>query len=181
MKCTNATETTPWAMVHDRQGDALELKNACNAKDFQADRAEATRLRSARAMSSSARQTAQDKGVHAFGRDSDRSAYAPNAHLASCIAIRGSYYTKVAEAALAGRPIKSTVWGGIKDGMNEPVAVGPSTYSPAGPLMLRLVGRPSTSLCHLRARAGVLQALTTAAIADYDGRLSDPEKSGRFR
>ena len=73
--------------------------------------------------SSAVLQAAQDKGVNAFGWDSDMTAYAPKAHLASAIEIWGGYYTKVAEAALAGKPLKTTVWGGIKDGMNDLVSV----------------------------------------------------------
>jgi len=73
--------------------------------------------------SSSVLQTAQDKGAHAFGWDSDMTAYAPKAHLASVIEVWGGYYVKVAEAALAGKPIKTTVWGGMKEGMNDLVSV----------------------------------------------------------
>jgi len=73
--------------------------------------------------SSAVLQTAQDKGVYAFGWDSDMTAYAPKAHLASCIEIWGGYYTSVAEAALGGKPVKTTVWGGMKDGMNDLVSV----------------------------------------------------------
>jgi simple sugar transport system substrate-binding protein len=76
--------------------------------------------------SSAVLQTAQDKGVNAFGWDSDMTAYAPKAHLASAIEIWGGYYSKVAEAALAGKPLKTTVWGGIKDGMNDLVSVNPA-------------------------------------------------------
>jgi basic membrane protein A and related proteins len=76
--------------------------------------------------SSAVLQTAQDKGVHAFGWDSDMTAYAPKAHLASAIEVWGGYYVKVAEAALAGKPIKTTVWGGMKDGMNDLVSVNPA-------------------------------------------------------
>ena len=68
-------------------------------------------------------QAAQDKGVWAFGWDSDMTAYGPKAHLASAIEIWGGYYTQVAEAMLAGQPIKKTVWGGIKDGMNDLVSI----------------------------------------------------------
>jgi len=73
--------------------------------------------------SSAVLQTAQDKGVYAFGWDSDMTSYGPKAHLASAIEIWGGYYTKVAEDALAGKPLKSTVWGGIKDGLNDLVSV----------------------------------------------------------
>jgi simple sugar transport system substrate-binding protein len=50
-------------------------------------------------------------------------AYAPKAHLASVIEVWGGYYIKAAEAALAGKPIKQTVWGGIKEGMNDLVSL----------------------------------------------------------
>jgi simple sugar transport system substrate-binding protein len=75
--------------------------------------------------SSAVLQTAQDKGAYAFGWDSDMTHYGPKAHLASAIEIWGPYYTSVAEAALAGKPMKTTVWGGIKDGMNDLVSVNP--------------------------------------------------------
>ena len=32
----------------------------------------------------------------------------------------------MAEAALAGKPLKQTVWGGMKDGMNDLVSVNPA-------------------------------------------------------
>jgi simple sugar transport system substrate-binding protein len=73
--------------------------------------------------SSAVLQTAQDKGVHAFGWDSDMSAYAPKAHLASNIEVWGGFYTRAAEAALAGKPLHETTWGGIASGMNDLVAV----------------------------------------------------------
>ncbi|HEY4372804.1 MAG TPA: BMP family ABC transporter substrate-binding protein [Burkholderiales bacterium] len=73
--------------------------------------------------SSAVLQTAADKGVYAFGWDSDMSAYAPKAHLASCVEVWAPYYMKVAEAALAGKPMTTDVWGGIKEGMNDLVSV----------------------------------------------------------
>ena len=81
--------------------------------------------------SSAVLQTAQDKGVYAFGWDSDMTAYAPKAHLASAIEIWGGYYTEVAAAALAGKPLKKMVWGGIKDGMNDLVSVNNSVIPEA--------------------------------------------------
>jgi basic membrane protein A and related proteins len=73
--------------------------------------------------SSATLQTSQDKGVNAFGWDSDMTAYAPKAHLASVIEVWGGFYTKAAEAALAGKPLHQTVWGGIKEGMNDLVSL----------------------------------------------------------
>jgi simple sugar transport system substrate-binding protein len=85
--------------------------------------------------SSAVLQTAQDKGAYAFGWDSDMSAYGPKAHLASAIEVWGGYYTRVAEAALSGKPLKQTVWGGIKDGMNDLVSVSSSLPDPAKKLV----------------------------------------------
>jgi basic membrane protein A len=80
--------------------------------------------------SSAVLQTAQDKGVFAFGWDSDMTAYGPKAHLASAIEIWGGYYGKVTEAALAGKPLKTTVWGGIKEGMNDLVSLSANVPAP---------------------------------------------------
>ncbi|MDB5807199.1 MAG: basic rane lipoprotein [Betaproteobacteria bacterium] len=84
--------------------------------------------------SSAVLQTAQDKGVLAFGWDSDMTQYAPKAHLASCIEVWGPYYTSVAEAAVSGKPMTKAVWGGIKDGMNDLVSVS-SLVPPAAAKM----------------------------------------------
>jgi simple sugar transport system substrate-binding protein len=73
--------------------------------------------------SSSVLQTAQDKGVYAFGWDSDMTAYGPKAHLGSAIEVWGPYYTMVAEAALAGKPFKQNIWWGMKEGMNDFVSI----------------------------------------------------------
>ncbi len=81
--------------------------------------------------SSAVLQAAQDKGVNAFGWDSDMTAYAPKAHLASAVEVWGGYYTKVAEAALAGKPIKTTMWGGMKEGFNDLVSVNASVPAAA--------------------------------------------------
>ncbi len=63
-------------------------------------------------------QTAAEKGVFAFGWNSDMSAVSPKAHLASVTQLWGSYYVKVLTAAAEGKPFKDNVWGGMKEGMN---------------------------------------------------------------
>jgi basic membrane protein A and related proteins len=68
-------------------------------------------------------QAAQDKGVFAFGWDSDQSKAAPKAHLASVIQVWGPYYVQVAKAAVEGKPFKENVWGGMKEGMNQLVTL----------------------------------------------------------
>jgi basic membrane protein A len=73
--------------------------------------------------SSAVLQTAQDKGVYAFGWDSDMTAYAPKAHLGSAIEVWAPYYTLVAESYLAGKPFKENIWWGMKEGMNDFVSI----------------------------------------------------------
>jgi simple sugar transport system substrate-binding protein len=111
--------------------------------------------------SSAPLQTAQDKGVHAFGWDSDMTAYAPKAHLASAIEVWGGYYTKAAQAALAGKPLKQTVWGGIKDGMNDLVSVSESVPEAAR----KLVAEKKAAIA-----AGKL-AIFTGPIKGQDGSV----------
>jgi len=73
--------------------------------------------------SSAVLQAAQDKGAFAFGWDSDMTHYGPKAHLASAIQNWGPYYVSVAEGALAGKPVKKTMWGGMKEGFNDLVSI----------------------------------------------------------
>lgn len=76
--------------------------------------------------SSATLQAAADKGVWAFGWNSDMSAIAPKAHMASVTQIWGPYYVSVAKAAVEGKPFKQNVWGGMKEGMNGLVSLNSS-------------------------------------------------------
>lgn len=62
-------------------------------------------------------QAAEEKGVYAVGYHSDMSKYGPKAHLTAVTHHWGDFYTKTAQAALAGKVRPGNVWGGIKDGM----------------------------------------------------------------
>ncbi|WP_374362713.1 BMP family ABC transporter substrate-binding protein [Pseudoduganella danionis] len=62
-------------------------------------------------------QVAQEKGVYAFGWDSDMSKFAPKAHLTAATNNWGPYYTEAAKAVLAGTWKTSEVHGGMKEGM----------------------------------------------------------------
>jgi len=73
--------------------------------------------------SSAVLQTAEKNGKYAFGWDSDMSAFAPKAHLASAIAIWGGYYTKAVKDVMDGSwKMERTVWG-VKEGQNDLVKV----------------------------------------------------------
>jgi basic membrane protein A and related proteins len=63
-------------------------------------------------------QTAEKNGKYAFGWDSDMSAFAPKAHLASCVVDWGPYYQKAIQDVLDGTwTVTRTVWG-VKEGQN---------------------------------------------------------------
>jgi simple sugar transport system substrate-binding protein len=71
-------------------------------------------------------QAAEEKGVKVFGYQSDMSRFAPTAQLAAVTADWGGYYARVADAVLSGRWTARPVWGGMKDGMVQVVALHPS-------------------------------------------------------
>lgn len=67
-------------------------------------------------------QAAEEKGVMLIGYQSDMRRFAPKAQLTSVTHQWGGYYTRVAQAVLAGTWTPSPVWGGMKDGF---VALAP--------------------------------------------------------
>lgn len=62
-------------------------------------------------------QVAQEKGVYAFGWDSDMSKFAPKAHLTAATNNWGPYYTETAKAVLEGKWKTGEFRGGLKEGM----------------------------------------------------------------
>lgn len=61
-------------------------------------------------------QAAEEKGVMAFGWDSDMSQNGPKAHLGSAAINWAPYYSKVVGDVLAGKWQKQETWWGVKDG-----------------------------------------------------------------
>src|SRR5204863_796194 len=68
--------------------------------------------------SSAVLQTAGKAGKYAFGWDSDMTAYAPNAHLASAVINWTPYYVKTTRDVLEGtwKPVPTKIWWGVKEG-----------------------------------------------------------------
>ncbi|WP_373989935.1 BMP family ABC transporter substrate-binding protein [Duganella sp. BuS-21] len=62
-------------------------------------------------------QVAQEKGVYAFGWDSDMAKFAPKAHLTAATNDWSGYYINTAKAVLAGSWKSSEYRGGLKEGM----------------------------------------------------------------
>lgn len=119
-------------------------------------------------------QTAQahfrSKGVRTIGYQSDMRAFAPDAQLAAVVPDWSGHYIRTAQAVIAGRWQARPVWGGMKDGMVQLVAV-----DPALPAALRqrvearraeiVAGRFSVFAAPLRDNAGKLR-LATGALDD---------------
>lgn len=73
--------------------------------------------------SSAVLQTAEKNGKYAFGWDSDMSAFAPKAHLASAIADWSGYYKKAIKDVMDGTwKTERTVWG-VKEGQNDLIKI----------------------------------------------------------
>jgi basic membrane protein A and related proteins len=74
--------------------------------------------------SSAVLQTAEKAKKYAFGWDSDMSAYAPNAHLASAVINWAPYYIKATGAALDGSwKGNQAAWWGVKEGAIDIVSI----------------------------------------------------------
>ena len=74
--------------------------------------------------SSAVLQTADKAGKYAFGWDSDMTAYAPNAHLASAVINWAPYYIKTTHDALDGTwKGNQHTWWGVKEGAIDLVSI----------------------------------------------------------
>ncbi|MBA4175037.1 MAG: BMP family ABC transporter substrate-binding protein [Leptothrix sp. (in: Bacteria)] len=73
--------------------------------------------------SSAVLQTAAKNKKYAFGWDSDMTAYAPEAHLASAVINWGPYYVKATKDALEGTWASGSVWWGVKEGAIDVVSI----------------------------------------------------------
>ncbi len=67
--------------------------------------------------------TAQDRGKRAIGWDSDMSAFAPKAHLASSIVDWAPYYIKATADALNGTWATGQSWWGVREGSIDIVSI----------------------------------------------------------
>ncbi|WP_286998020.1 MULTISPECIES: BMP family ABC transporter substrate-binding protein [Comamonas] len=67
--------------------------------------------------------TAEEKGVRAFGWDSDMTAYGPKAHLGSAIINWQPYYSKAVKDVLEGTWTTGSSWWGVKEGSIDLVSM----------------------------------------------------------
>jgi simple sugar transport system substrate-binding protein len=76
-------------------------------------------------------QAAQEKGIYAFGWDSDMTKFAPKAHLTAGINDWGDFYTRTALAVIAGTWKSADIHGGLQEGMVKMAPLNPAV-PPAG-------------------------------------------------
>jgi len=76
-------------------------------------------------------QVAQEKGVYAFGWDSDMSKFAPKAHLTAATNDWSGYYIDTAKAVLAGTWKPTEYRGGMKEGMVKMSKLNPAVSADA--------------------------------------------------
>ncbi|WP_280189625.1 BMP family ABC transporter substrate-binding protein [Delftia sp. PS-11] len=67
--------------------------------------------------------TAEERGVRAFGKDGDMSAFAPKAHLGSAVIDWMPYYSKVTQDTLDGKWQGGSFWWGVKEGAIDLVKI----------------------------------------------------------
>ncbi|MDP9109782.1 MAG: BMP family ABC transporter substrate-binding protein, partial [Pseudomonadota bacterium] len=101
-------------------------------------------------------QAAEEKGVYAFGWDSDMSKIGPKAHLASATINWAPYYTKVVNDMLAGTLKSENSWWGVKEG-----AIAMASINPALPPEVATLLEQKTA------------ALKDGSVAPFQGPLVD--------
>ncbi len=62
-------------------------------------------------------QTAQERGVYAFGQSSDMQRFGPKAHLTAIVDVWDKYYVERTRAVLEGKWKSGDTWGGLDSGM----------------------------------------------------------------
>jgi basic membrane protein A and related proteins len=76
-------------------------------------------------------QTAEARGAHAFGQDSDMKQFGPNAHLTAIVDNWSDYYIARTQAAMDGSWKEASVWDGLKSGIVQIAPYGPGVTDAA--------------------------------------------------
>ncbi|GAB3242848.1 BMP family ABC transporter substrate-binding protein [Chitinimonas naiadis] len=106
-------------------------------------------------------QAAQEKGVQAFGWDSDMSKFGGKAHLAASVLNWGVIYNKTTEDVLAGKWQSGDIWWGVKDG-----AINIDNFGPATPTDTRKLAEARRDAI----KAGTLHPFT-GPLKDQSGKV----------
>jgi simple sugar transport system substrate-binding protein len=109
-------------------------------------------------------QTAESRGVYAFGQASDMSSFGADAHLTAIENVWGPYYVSRVKAVMDGSWKSSDTWGGLEAGM---VKMAP--YGPGVPSSVRKVADKAVA----DIKAGRLHPFT-GPIKSRDGEMKVP-------
>ena len=93
-------------------------------------------------------QAAEEKGVGAFGYNSDEAQFGPHAQLTGTVHLWGDFYTKTVKAVLANTWKTENVWGGFNQGMIALAPFGPSVPKDVQAMVLKLRDRISAGKLH---------------------------------
>jgi len=112
--------------------------------------------------------TAEERGVRAFGKDGDMSAYAPKAHLGSAVVNWAPYYTQVVQNLLEGRWDSGAHWWGVKEGaidLEKIAAMCPPSCKSAWPRPV--LGSKTVAWPSGRAPSGTMRARKCSPLAKW--------------
>ncbi len=126
--------------------------------------------------SSSVIKAAEEKGLYAFGIDSDRSKLAPKAILASAVPVWGPYYERIIQAALDGKPLQAPVFGGFELGMVDVVGVNSAVPAKVNADLARL--KADMAADKFNVFAGPVKAQDGTVKVPAGRNMSDDELNG---
>lgn len=118
-------------------------------------------------------QTAQEKGVFAFGWDSDMSKFGGKAQLAASVLNWGVIYNEQVEKVMKGEWKTPDIWYGVKDGAVNIEAFGPST--PADVKKLAEERRDALKAGKLHPFTGPLKDNTGKELVAAGKTMADPD------
>jgi simple sugar transport system substrate-binding protein len=118
-------------------------------------------------------QTAQEKGVFAFGWDSDMSKFGGKAQLAASVLNWGVIYNEQVEKVMKGEWKTPDIWYGVKDGAVNIEAFGPST--PADVKKLAEERRDALKAGKLHPFTGPLKDNTGKELVAAGKSMADPD------
>jgi len=126
--------------------------------------------------SSAVIKAAEEKGLYAIGIDSDRSALAPKAILASTTPVWGPYYERMIQAALDGKPLQAPVFGGFKEGMVDVVGINSAVPAATVAQVNKLKGEMTAGKFNVF--AGPVKAQDGTVKVPAGRNMSDEELNG---
>ena len=118
-------------------------------------------------------QVAQEKGKYAFGWDSDMARFAPKSHLSATTNQWGDFYTKTAQAVMAGTWKTGEVRGGLAEGMVKMSPLNAVVPADAGKLFEEkraaiIAGKLTPFQGPLKDQSGKVRVAAGARMADKD-------------